>query len=84
MTREDDIDEPVVLISGAGGTLGRAIALAVVRRGGRLILTDRSEEDLAPWDDEVTDRTLLSVVADLRDVAAPDAIVGGGATGGSR
>lgn len=71
----DPIDAPIVLISGAGGTLGRAIAAAVAGRDARLILTDRSMDDLSAWSDEVADRTLLSVPADLRQAAALDEIV---------
>jgi NAD(P)-dependent dehydrogenase (short-subunit alcohol dehydrogenase family) len=41
-----DIDGRVCVVTGAGGGIGRAIALALVRAGGRLALLDRSADTL--------------------------------------
>jgi len=61
----------VVLVSGCGPGLGRAVAAGVLRRGGRAVLSDRLERvhDIGRELDPAGERTLATVV-DVAD--APD------------
>lgn len=58
-----------VLLTGATGGLGNAIARALGRRGAKLILTGRRADALEPLAEEVGGRT---ITADLTDRAAVD------------
>ncbi len=62
------ISGATVLLTGATGGLGQAIARAVSRRGGRLILTGRRTDVLEPLAAEVAGARTLAV--DLSDGAA--------------
>jgi NAD(P)-dependent dehydrogenase (short-subunit alcohol dehydrogenase family) len=66
----------VVMITGAAGNLGQAVARAFQRQGARLVLVDRTDEllekalpDLAKTDDA------LFVAADLTDAGSVEAMV---------
>lgn len=61
-----------VLLTGATGGIGNAIARAFAARGARLVLSGRRREVLEPLADEVRGR---AVVADLADRAAIDTLV---------
>ena len=65
---------PVVLITGAAGSLGQAVAAAFAADGARLVLVDVSAEALAArYPGESAQRLCLSV--DLLDAAAVEAAV---------
>lgn len=63
----------VVVVTGAAGNLGRAVAQAFGQRGARLVLVDVSREALEAAYDESAERLL--VPADLVDRKAVDAMV---------
>jgi uncharacterized protein len=67
------ISGSTVLLTGATGGLGQAIARAVSRQGGKLILTGRRTDVLAPLAAELEGAHTLAV--DLSDGAALDALV---------
>lgn len=59
------------LITGAGGGLGRGLALALARRGYRLHLHGRDESRLRALADEIGTRTMTQIhCADLSDASA--------------
>ncbi len=61
-----------MLVTGASGGLGRAIAAGLAARGARLVLSGRREEALAALAAEVGGR---AVPADLADPASLDALI---------
>jgi short-subunit dehydrogenase len=63
----------MVLLTGASGGLGHAIARALARRGARLVLTSRRAEVLEPLAAEIGGR---AVACDLTDRAALERLVG--------
>lgn len=67
-------DVPVVVVSGAAGTLGRAVVEAIVARGARVSLTDQSIASLDNLGDDISASTVLVLAADLRDSGAPEVI----------
>ena len=67
------ISGSTLLVTGATGGLGQAIARAVGQRGGRLILTGRRVDVLEPLAAELDDARMLAV--DLSDGAAIDRLV---------
>jgi len=58
-----------VLITGATGGIGQAIARELAGRGARLILTGRREDELARLQHELGARTVVCDLADRGDVA---------------
>ncbi len=66
------IQGSTILLTGASGGIGQAIARALAARGGRLILTGRRAEVLEPLAAEVGGRALS---ADLADREAPARLV---------
>ncbi len=68
------IEAARVLLTGATGGLGRAIARALAERGGELVLTGRRAEVLEPLATEVNGRALA---CDLADPAAVERLVTG-------
>lgn len=69
-------DTPVALITGAGGDIGRAVALRLARRGLGLALTDLSAEHLDATAEAATAAGAPVVVAEPLDVAEEDAVAG--------
>jgi NAD(P)-dependent dehydrogenase (short-subunit alcohol dehydrogenase family) len=70
-------DSPVVLITGASGGIGRAVALAYAGRGARLVLTARSKGLLDDLATACTARggQAVALVADVSDAPAVRAAV---------
>lgn len=68
----------VVLVTGAGRGIGRAIAVGMARLGGRVALTARTAQQLESVAGEVRGAggEALAIVDDLADRAAPARIVG--------
>lgn len=64
-----DFDGRAVMITGASGNLGRAVAAEFGRRGASLVLVDRARRDL-----QESEKTLV-VEADLLDAAAVERAV---------
>jgi NAD(P)-dependent dehydrogenase (short-subunit alcohol dehydrogenase family) len=71
------LDNRVALITGAGRGIGRAIALGYAREGARIAAVARSEGELESLAQEIggVGRSVLTMVADLSDPAAPAGIV---------
>jgi short-subunit dehydrogenase len=67
-----EIQGSTILLTGASGGIGQAIARALAARGGRLILTGRRAEVLEPLAQELGGRALA---VDLADRAAPERLV---------
>ncbi|HEX8010797.1 MAG TPA: SDR family NAD(P)-dependent oxidoreductase [Casimicrobiaceae bacterium] len=63
-----------VLVTGAAGNLGRAVAQAFFERGANLVLLDRRREDLTQAYQSASERRLLAA-ANLLDQAEVDAAV---------
>ena len=70
-----DLDGARVLLTGATGGLGNAIARGLHARGAHLIVTGRREEQLQELAGELGER-IEPVVADLADPGAVDALLG--------
>ena len=64
-----DFDEKIALVTGASSGIGRATALLVARRGGRVIATGRNDDALQVLVDEASgaDGEVLRFPGDLRD-----------------
>ncbi|MBB4663534.1 SDR family NAD(P)-dependent oxidoreductase [Conexibacter arvalis] len=67
-----EIRGTTILLTGATGGIGQAIARTLAARGGRLILTGRRTDVLEPLAREIGGRALA---ADLADRAAPERLV---------
>ncbi|MBK9360121.1 MAG: SDR family NAD(P)-dependent oxidoreductase [Rubrivivax sp.] len=65
------LGERVALVTGAGGPMGKAVALKLAREGARLVLTDISGNRLAGTERDVAevvpDGGLVAVRADVTD-----------------
>lgn len=69
-----DMGNKVVLVTGAAGNLGRAVAHAFAERGAPLVLVDRRREDLEAAFGAVSEQCLFAV-ANLADQQQVDAAV---------
>jgi 3-oxoacyl-[acyl-carrier protein] reductase len=71
-----EIRDSVTVLTGAGRGVGRAIALALAERGGRVMLCARSADDLARVADEVSERggVAETVPGDIREEAVARAL----------
>lgn len=69
-----DFANKVVLVTGASGNVGSAVARRFAAGGAKLALVGRSTDDLKPLADELTSETLL-LAADVTDADAVDAMV---------
>ncbi|RJL27203.1 SDR family NAD(P)-dependent oxidoreductase [Bailinhaonella thermotolerans] len=68
---------PVVVITGAGSGLGRALAVSLSRRGGRLVLVGRRKERLLETADSCADPgSCLVLPADVTDRTSAAHVVG--------
>lgn len=72
MSTQEDLDGAVVLITGAAGNLGRAVAEVFAERGARLALVDLHAESLASVFGEAGERRMF-VATNLLDSAQADA-----------
>jgi short-subunit dehydrogenase len=70
-----EIGGKTVLITGATGGLGRAIALAIAERGGRLILSSRKADELVALAESVPGEGHRVAVADLALEGAAERLV---------
>ena len=69
-----DLQGRTVLLTGATGGLGRAIARALAERGGVLVLSGRKPDELAELAAELPGSGHREVVADLADIGAAEAL----------
>ena len=71
-----EIKDSVTIVTGAGRGVGRAIALALAERGGRVVLCSRSAEDLGRVADEVRERgsAAETVAGDIREEVVAQAL----------
>jgi NAD(P)-dependent dehydrogenase (short-subunit alcohol dehydrogenase family) len=71
-----EIRDSVTVVTGAGRGVGRAIALALAERGGRVVLCARSADDLARVADEASERggVAETVPGDIREEAVARAL----------
>jgi short-subunit dehydrogenase len=65
-----ELRDRTVLLTGATGGLGRAIALAIAHRGGRLVLSSRKEQELNDLAASIPGAGHRVVVADLAEPGA--------------
>ncbi len=68
-----DLDNRVVLVTGAAGAIGSATARTVVRAGGSVVLHDRDDDATTPLAAELGDRA-TGLSADLGDAASVEAL----------
>ena len=68
------LNDKVVVITGAGSGIGRALALNLARRGSLLALSDVDETGLAETVDQVQKAGAIKVRSDRLDVAERDAV----------
>jgi NAD(P)-dependent dehydrogenase (short-subunit alcohol dehydrogenase family) len=71
-----DLDGKLALVTGAGSGIGRATALALARRGARLVVCDVDAGRTAAVAAELGDRCVLSRPVDVGDRAAMAALAG--------
>lgn len=72
------LQDTVVVVTGAGGGIGGAIAQLVLRAGGRVVAGDLRGESLASLRQEWDETRLAVSVGDVRDEATADALVAAG------
>ncbi len=68
-------EQPVVLLTGAAGQLGTAVARALAERGAALVLVDRAEGPLAALEAELSDTRMQCITADVTGVDAASSAV---------
>jgi NAD(P)-dependent dehydrogenase (short-subunit alcohol dehydrogenase family) len=68
--RKMSFKDKVVVITGAGGGMGRATALSFAKEGAKLALTDASEKDLNETVALLKGKEVVSGVVDIRDISA--------------
>jgi NAD(P)-dependent dehydrogenase (short-subunit alcohol dehydrogenase family) len=68
-----DFDRRVAVVTGAGSGIGRALALALARRGARLALSDVRAEDVAATAGSVLDTEVRHYPLDVTDAVAVQA-----------
>jgi 3-oxoacyl-[acyl-carrier protein] reductase len=68
------LDGKTALVTGASGAIGGAIVRALHAQGAAVVLSDMRREGMEALAEELGERTCVCV-ADLRDPAAPDALV---------
>jgi NAD(P)-dependent dehydrogenase (short-subunit alcohol dehydrogenase family) len=69
------VDSQVVFITGGGHGIGAEVARRLHAKGAKLVLTDVDEAALTARSAELGDDRVLTVVADVRDLAAMQAAV---------
>jgi 3-oxoacyl-[acyl-carrier protein] reductase len=72
------LQDTVVVVTGAGGGIGGAIARVVLDGGGRVVAGDLRAEALAPLRQEWDESRLAVSVGDIRDEATADALIDDG------
>ena len=72
----EDLTDKVVVVTGAAGGIGFAMAEAVRRRRRKVVLADLVEDELAAAVDRLTasGATVIGVPTDVSDAAAVDAL----------
>ncbi|GAB3391218.1 SDR family NAD(P)-dependent oxidoreductase [Azotobacter armeniacus] len=70
-----NLSEKVVLITGASGGIGGAVAKAMYARGACLVLTDLSQETLDKMADSMDPERVLALTMDVTDMAVTKAVV---------
>jgi NAD(P)-dependent dehydrogenase (short-subunit alcohol dehydrogenase family) len=70
------VNSQVVFITGGGQGIGAEVARRLHAKGAKLVLTDLDEVALAARSAELGDERVLTVVADVRDLAAMQAAAG--------
>ena len=78
--RTRSLEDTVVVVTGAGGAIGGAIARLVLEAGGRVVAGDLRPDALAPLRDAWGEDRLAVAVGDVRDEATADALVAAGVT----
>ena len=76
---ERSLQDAVVVVTGAGGGIGGAIARLVLKAGGRVVAGDLRAESLDRLRQEVDESRLVVSVGDIRDEATSDALLAAGA-----
>lgn len=72
------LEDTVVVVTGAGGGIGGAIARAVLTAGGRIVAGDLRAEALEPLRAEWDEGGLVTGLGDVRDEATAEALVAAG------
>jgi NAD(P)-dependent dehydrogenase (short-subunit alcohol dehydrogenase family) len=81
---DEALSGQVVIVTGAGRGIGRAIALDLAKAGARLVLVARTSVDLSKLVDEIGEDRATAVVGDVTDEAtAPAAVARAQEWGGS-
>src|SRR6476659_7165309 len=70
------VDDKRVLLTGATGGLGRAIAKALAARGAQLVLSSRKREELETLARELPGDGHAVIVSDLAEEGAAERLVG--------
>jgi NADP-dependent 3-hydroxy acid dehydrogenase YdfG len=78
MSRQRSLQDTVVVVTGAGGGIGGAIARLVLANGGRVVAGDVRPESLSALRAEWADDTLVVAHGDVRDEATSDGLVAAG------
>jgi NAD(P)-dependent dehydrogenase (short-subunit alcohol dehydrogenase family) len=66
----EELQDRVTIVTGAGGAMGRAVALAAVASGARVVVTDVNEEGL----NETAEQAGDSVIAVAADVSTAEGV----------